>query len=169
MAIEKANYSLKGSVKLVCTTVKTAANPIYIERYRKVFTLRDPGTLFFRWQAGVPEFHTDFYEYVWQRHTEPPGFESVKFSVRSAPLNSLNVFILFDSTVPNSKCTESLRPFQEYLRIRKEKLPCSTTQPHTVETELISSIYAIFVIIIADTKSFLDNLCERLAQLVSFI
>lgn len=131
-----------------------------------MFTLGNPDTLFFRWHAGVPEFHTDFYEYVWQRHTEPPGFESVKFSVHSAPLNSLNVFILFDSTVPNSKGTESLRPFHKYLRIRKEKLPCSTTQPHTIETEFISSIYAIFVIIIADTKSFLDDLCERLTQLV---
>jgi hypothetical protein len=137
----------------------------------KVFSIAKPGQMAFTWVAEAPKYQNDFYEYIWQRQTEYPGYEKAIVSACRNTGHSINVIVIFHSTLETQFSRGSTRLLEEYYNQRKDPLRLSLNtvdNPPSVETELIASIYAICACLSADTVSFLDAISDHLSRLVRF-
>jgi hypothetical protein len=136
---------------------------------QKLFSIAKPGDLTFTWVAEAPKYRNDFYEYIWQRQTEYPGYEKAVVSAFKNANGSINVIVIFNTTSETQFGRESTRLFEEYYKQRKILLRVSVNavdNPPSIETEFIASIYTICTCLSADTVSFLDAVSDRLSHLV---
>lgn len=122
--------------------------------------------------SSAPSYHSDLYEYTWQRQTHHPPIEHVVFSTSERGSDgSRSVLISIDSDREYSKgegCAKILRAFSDRLT-SVLPIPCSDRSPCSTESAYLGALFTVLIILAETTNDFINSVHQITASLVRSI
>ena len=119
----------------------------------------------FSWHSKVPEYemsYWDFNIYISRPQICRPEKERVKLFINNTRDRGWQLLMIWRPTERSSRAV-----LDNYTQRRVKQIQKQFNSPHSSETEIISSLFSLYDLIISDTKTFLDSLMDQIALLVS--
>ncbi|KAK0111696.1 hypothetical protein ONS95_002040 [Cadophora gregata] len=129
---------------------------------------RESSTVEFNLVSNAPSYHSDLYEYIWQRQTQRPPIERVVFS--TSPFDSVgsrSVFISIDSdkeALHGERCAEILRAFSEHFAAVLP-VPAGDQAPCSIESAYLGALFAVLLILAETTNDFINCVDQNISTL----
>lgn len=122
------------------------------------------GAITLTWQFIAPEYKTDVDVYVWQRHRQPPLQEYAGIFCSSADLPSRMIVAL-----RSTRALDALKKKRFYGKEHKHDFRSLGTGPRSLATEELLTIIAVFLLLVEDTTSFLQESISQIHAMVSLV
>ena len=118
---------------------------------------REETILELAWLTSVPKYYGQISTYIWQPDAEPPESINARISVKGVDERGCrNVFILLTTSENSHRLLSRYRG-----QIHNRLSGCSSTFSDA-EGEILFTIYNLYMILITDTKAFIEGVVEQL-------
>ena len=109
----------------------------------------------------MSKYRNDLNVYAWRPFAEKPRSECAEIFLQPAKSVSHSILIVLTSSDNYTRLIEGYRDK------RSSKLPYNIARPHAITTDVVISLYVIYMQIIEDGSAFLADILDTVARMVS--
>ena len=113
------------------------------------------------WLTSVPKYYGQISTYIWQPDAEPPESINARISIKGVNERGCRNVLILLTTSENSN--RLLSRYREQIHNRLSG--CSSSFSDT-EGEILFTIYNMYMMLITDTKAFIEGAVEQLNDFV---
>lgn len=131
---------------------------------QKAFSLDDPSwaSVEIQWHSQAPEYLSGFNIYIWQPHSKVPKQERATIFIDKTSEDDWKVLISLDLTEKSSVVFP-----KAYFKELEKQMSTRFDAPHNNQTIILSCLLSVFILLIRDTDTFLDDTLDLISRLVS--